>query len=94
MSNLKLSDLKGSTQFETNFKISLNEFTIIAKTNRLLDESKELIDNLVFSTKEITRNSNYIIYRLNVLNSNLEKYSINIKFNFDNSWNVSNIELI
>lgn len=80
--------------FETTFKISLNEYTIIAKTNRLLDESKELIDNLVFSTKEITRNSNYIIYRLNVLNSNLEKYSINIKFNFDNSWNVSNIELI
>lgn len=80
--------------FETTFKISLNEFTIIAKTNRLLDESKELIDNLVFSTKEIARNSNYIIYRLNVLNSNLEKYSINIKFNFDNSWNVSNIELI
>ena len=58
--------------FETTFKISLNEYTIIAKTNRLLDESKELIDNLVFSTKEIARNSNYITYRLNVLNSNLE----------------------
>lgn len=80
--------------FETTFNINLNKSTIIAKTNKLLDESKELIDNLIFSTKEITRNSNYIIYRLNVLNSNFEKYSIKIKFNFDNSWNVSNIELV
>lgn len=80
--------------FETTFSINLNKSTIIARTNNLLDESKELIDNLIFSTKEISRNSSYIIYRLNVLNSNLEKYSIKIKFNFDNSWNVSNIELI
>lgn len=80
--------------FETTFNINLNKSTIIAKTNKLLDESKELIDNLIFSTKEITRNSSYIIYRLNVLNSNFEKYSIKIKFNFDNSWNVSNIELV
>ena len=80
--------------FETTFSINLNKYTIIAKTNKLLDESKEIIDNLIFSTKEITRNSNYIIYRLNVLNSNFEKYSIKIKFNFDNSWNVSNIELV
>jgi len=81
-------------QIGVSFGLAFNKSTIISRTDRLLDESKSLLDNLIFSTREVTRTPNYIIYKMNVLNSNLEKYSRNIKFNFDNSWNVSTIELL
>jgi len=79
---------------EISLALCLNNQQIIRQSDQLLDYSKSLIEPLSFNAQEIKRSDTTIVYQFNILNSNFDKYPINVKFNFDVSGEVRSFEIL
>jgi len=79
---------------KTSIGMGLYKDNIISKTVNFLDESASQLSSLTLNATEIVKKPQCIIYKINVLNSNFEKYSRNVKFNFDASGKTTTIQIL